>query len=128
MSDDLISRETLLEEIQSFRCSITGLRAGKGVLARAADEYQKSILQIIEDQPIALKKKKAEWIPIEEGTPESYSTRLFVTIEVDKRRMVIKASYEYGEWLHRFGRQLIKEKIVAWMPEDYPEPYCLERT
>lgn len=52
MSDDLISRKALLEEIQSFRCSITGLRAGKGVLARAADEYRKSIIQIIEDQPI----------------------------------------------------------------------------
>lgn len=37
MSDDLISRKALLEEIQSFRCSITGLRAGKGVLARAAE-------------------------------------------------------------------------------------------
>ena len=52
MSDDLISRKTLLEEIQSFRCSITGLRAGKGVLARAADEYRRSIIQIIKDQPI----------------------------------------------------------------------------
>ena len=52
MSDDLISRKALLEEIQSFRCSITGLRAGKGVLARAADEYRRSIIQIIKDQPI----------------------------------------------------------------------------
>lgn len=52
MSDDLISRKALLEETQSFRCSITGLRAGKGVLARAADEYQRSIIQIIKDQPI----------------------------------------------------------------------------
>ena len=122
MSDDLISRKALLEEIQSFRCSITGLRTAKGVLARAADEYKKSILQIIEDQPTALE-KKTEWIPIEEGTPESYSTRLFVTIDVNGKRMVIKASYEYGEWLHRFGKQPIKEKIVAWMPENYPEPY-----
>lgn len=58
MSDDLISRKALLEEIRSFRCSITGLRAGKGVLARAADEYRKSILQIIEDQPTAFDKEK----------------------------------------------------------------------
>lgn len=57
MSDDLISRKTLMEEIQSFRCSITGLRAGKGVLAHAADEYRKSILQIIEDQPTAFNKE-----------------------------------------------------------------------
>lgn len=56
MSDDLISRKALLEEIQSFKCYITGLRAGKGNLARAADEYRKSILQIIEDQPTAFDK------------------------------------------------------------------------
>ena len=58
MSDDLISRKALLEEIRSFRCSITGLRAGKGVLASAEDEYRKSILQIIEDQPTAFDKEK----------------------------------------------------------------------
>lgn len=59
MSDDLISRKALLEEIQSFRCSITGLKAGKGVLARAADEYQRSILQIVEDQPTVFDEE--EW-------------------------------------------------------------------
>lgn len=58
MSDDLIIRKALFEEIQSFRCSITGLRAGKGVLASAADEYRKSILQIIEDQQTAFDKEK----------------------------------------------------------------------
>ncbi len=57
MKDDLISRKALMEEIQSFRCSITGLRAGKGVLAHAADEYRKSILQIIDNQPIAFDKE-----------------------------------------------------------------------
>lgn len=55
---DLISRKALLEEIRSFRCSITGLRAGKGVLARAADEYRKSILRIIEEQPVAFDRRK----------------------------------------------------------------------
>ena len=58
MSDDLISRKALFEEIQNFRCSITGLRAGKGVLAYAADEYRRSILQIIEDQATAFDKEK----------------------------------------------------------------------
>lgn len=58
MSDDLISRKALIEEIQNFRCTITGLRAGKGVLARAADEYRKSILQIVDDQPTAFDKEK----------------------------------------------------------------------
>lgn len=58
MNNDLISRKALIEEIQSFKCYITGLRAGKGILAHAADEYRKSILQIIEDQPTAFDKEK----------------------------------------------------------------------
>lgn len=58
MSDDLISRKALIEEIQSFRCYITGLRNGKGVLAHAADEYRKSILQIIDEQPTVFDKEK----------------------------------------------------------------------
>lgn len=58
MDGDLISRETLIEEIMSFRCSLTGLRSGKGMLALVADQYRKSILQIIEDQPTAFDKEK----------------------------------------------------------------------
>lgn len=58
MSDDLISRKALLEEIRSFRCSIMGIRAGKGVLDRAVDKYRESILQVIEDQTTAFDKEK----------------------------------------------------------------------
>lgn len=58
MKDDLISRKALLEEIQSFRCSLTGLRYEKDILAKAADEYRKNILCIIEEQPTAFDKEK----------------------------------------------------------------------
>lgn len=54
----LIDADLLAEEIESFRCTLTGLRNGKGLLARAADEYRKSILQVIEDQPTAFDKEK----------------------------------------------------------------------
>lgn len=54
----LIDADLLTEEIESLRCTLTGLRAGKGVLARAADEYRKSILQIISDQPTAFDKER----------------------------------------------------------------------
>lgn len=54
----LIDADLLTEEIKSLRCTLIGLRAGKGILARAADEYRKSILQIIEDQPTAFDKEK----------------------------------------------------------------------
>ena len=54
----LIDADRLEEEIKSLRCTLTGLRAAKGVLAYAADEYRKSILQIIDDQPTAFDKEK----------------------------------------------------------------------
>lgn len=54
----LIDADRLEEEIKSLRCTLTGLRAEKGVLAYAADEYRKSILQIIDDQPTAFDKEK----------------------------------------------------------------------
>lgn len=54
----LIDADRLEEEINSLRCTLTGLRAGKGVLARAADEHRKTILQIIDDQPTAFDKEK----------------------------------------------------------------------
>lgn len=54
----LIDADLLTEEIKSLRCTLIGLRAGKGILARAADEYQKSILQIIDDQSTAFDKEK----------------------------------------------------------------------
>lgn len=56
----LIDADLLAEEIESFRCTLTGLRNGKGLLSSAADEYRKSILQIIEDQPTAFDKEKAK--------------------------------------------------------------------
>ena len=54
----LIDADRLEEEINSLRCTLTGLRAGKGVLAHAANEYRKSILQIIQDQPTAMDREK----------------------------------------------------------------------
>lgn len=54
----LIDADLLTKEIESLRCTLTGLRAGKGAIARAADEYRKSILQIIDDQPTAFDKEK----------------------------------------------------------------------
>lgn len=54
----LIDADLLTEEIESLRCTLMGIRAGKGVLAHAADEYRKTMLQIINDQPTAFDKEK----------------------------------------------------------------------
>ena len=56
----LIDADLLTKEIESLRCTLTGLRAGKGAIARAADEYRKSILQSIDDQPTAFDKEKVK--------------------------------------------------------------------
>lgn len=80
----LIDADMLMKEIQSFRCSITGLRAGKGVLAHAADEYRKSILQIIDDQPTAFDRAKVideledmKDIPHDDSVEEIISTQIW---------------------------------------------------
>ncbi|MBQ8559068.1 MAG: hypothetical protein IJ439_03685 [Tyzzerella sp.] len=51
--DDLISRSALKQEIESLRMTITGLRAGKGILQKIMNEYRDSVLRIIDEQPTA---------------------------------------------------------------------------
>lgn len=48
-----IDADALLEEIKSYCMSITGLRCGKGILEKFANEYRKSILKMIHEQPTA---------------------------------------------------------------------------
>lgn len=50
---DLISRSAVMKEIESLSMRITGLRAGKGVLVEVMNEYKKSVLRIIDEQPTA---------------------------------------------------------------------------
>ena len=51
--DDLISRSAVLEEIESLHITVTGLRAGKGILRHFAKEYKESVLRIINEQSTA---------------------------------------------------------------------------
>lgn len=46
----LIDADVLKEELSSLSVTITGLRAGKGVLSGFMEEYRKSILRIIDEQ------------------------------------------------------------------------------
>lgn len=48
---ELINKGVLGEEIESLTVHVTGLRAGKGVLSKFMDEYRKSVLRIIDEQP-----------------------------------------------------------------------------
>ena len=51
MSDDLINKNTLLEKLKDFRMTITG--SANAMALTVMDETKKSIMRIIEEQPIA---------------------------------------------------------------------------
>lgn len=48
---ELIDKGALSKEIESLTVHITGLRSGKGVISNYMDEYRKSVLRIIDEQP-----------------------------------------------------------------------------
>lgn len=47
----IIDADELTEELSSLTTTITGLRAGKGVLREFMTEYRKSVLRIVDEQP-----------------------------------------------------------------------------
>lgn len=47
----LIDANTLSEELSTLTMTITGLRAGKGVLREFMAEYRNSVLRIVDEQP-----------------------------------------------------------------------------
>lgn len=119
MCNDLISRKALIEEIQSFRCSLTGLRSEKGMLSLVNDQYRKSILQIIEDQP-----RVGEWIPVEErlpevpeGTEDEDCPEFNVTVDGSVESTTLRYSWD-GTWFDDSGNLY---NVIAWMP--LPESY-----
>lgn len=49
--DDLISRSALLEELKNFRMTITG--SANAIALTVMDEAKKSIMRIVEEQPVS---------------------------------------------------------------------------
>lgn len=130
MSDDLISRKELLEELKSFRCTLTGLRNAKGIIARAADEYKKSILKIIEEQPAAVKAEN-RWIQITERYPRQgeymgigykripYFKLLNIAYITTKVEYAI-GYYDGYKWTD--DRHRILQNVAAWKPHEIYHP------
>ena len=54
MNDDLISRKILSDELASLRISLTNISC----IQKAADETIKSVLRIVNEQPVAFDKEK----------------------------------------------------------------------
>ena len=66
-NDGWIDRKNLKEEIKSLRFTITGMRNGRTMTKLALEEYRKTILKIIDEQPTYM---DDGWIPVEERLPE----------------------------------------------------------
>ena len=109
----MIDEKNLIDEIENFSMTITGMRSGKGQLADFMREYKKSVLRIIDEQP-----KTDEWLPIEDR-PKKPCLMLFKNGEMivgyyeDNGDLAVQTSSEYFTY--------IEEEPIAWMP--LPEPY-----
>lgn len=128
MSNDLISRKALIEEIDSLYMSITGMRAGKGVLLKFMEEYKKSVLKCIDDAPTAYE----GWVPVEDGLPKENICIDEETGYYGRSDDVLCSAYneytgEYETWIDYTidgewqTHEWEEEEKLAWRP--LPEPY-----
>ena len=121
-NSDLIDRQNLKEEIASLRMKIIGMRSGKTMTAQALEEYKKSILRIIDEQPTV--HANDNWIPVSErlpevpeGTEDADCPEFNVTIKGADKATTLKYSPD-GTWCDDFGEVY---NVEAWNP--LPEPY-----
>lgn len=121
-NDELIDRKALKEEIESLRMTITGMRSGKTITIQALEEYKKSILRIIDEQPTI--HANDGWIPVDERLPEvqegledMYCPEFNVTIKGAERTTTLKYSWD-GTWFDDYGTVY---NVIAWQP--LPERY-----
>ena len=120
-NDGWIDRKNLKEEIKSLRFTITGMRNGKTMTKLALEEYRKSILRIIDEQPTYM---DDDWIPVEERLPEvpegiedDCCPEFNVTIRGADKATTLKCASD-GTWFDDSGEVY---KVIAWQP--LPEQY-----
>lgn len=126
----LIDADELMEEIRHYRMTVTGLRAGKGVLNKCMRHFIEGILKIIDEQPTA-----NDWIPCSKRFPEDYDNRFYMCIvenhEEDPPMLCqYEEGYGFGFWYNVFdehtlgfvdsyfrtNEELGYETVIAWMP------------
>lgn len=114
MSNDLISRKVLMEEIDSLHINITGLRAGKGVLQKCMEEYKKSVLKCIEEAPTAydldavcmqLEEKKSEILNAIYAKVYDMYINENVSQDVKRLREKLKAFHETIDIVRNGGKK-----------------------
>lgn len=118
-NDELIDRKALKEEIESLRMTITGMRRGKTITIQALEEYKKSILRIIDEQPTV--HANDGWISVEERLPEKPVFGEDSYIVQHKCIITPYSAYWDGEnWTEDYSDEPIRG-IIAWQP--LPERY-----
>ena len=118
-NDELIDRKVLQEEIESLTMTITGMRSGKTMTIHALEEYKKSILRIIDEQPTV--HANDNWIPYTEQNIPKKEGIYLVTCD-DKEYPVKMMRFKENLWYWYYG--IYDGRILAWQP--IPKPYRLD--
>lgn len=120
----LIDADKLMEEIRSYRMTVTGLRAGKGVLNEYMRHFIEGILKIIDEQPTV-----NEWIPADEPPKtDEYILLSFENFSVPLVGMYRDDGDGGAYYIGDDEESCISQNIIvnAWMP--VPELYGAERS
>lgn len=103
VNSDSIDRKNLKEEIESLRIKIIGMRSGKTMAAQALEEYKKSILRIIDEQPTV--HANDNWIPVNKRLPEP-----------DK---IVAVTVHCSEWISDYDSVWVPENEKIHYDEEY---------
>lgn len=121
-NDELIDRKALKEEIESLRMTITGMRSGKTMTIQVLEEYKKSILRIIDEQPTV--HANDNWIPADQPPKsEEYVLLSFENFSIPLVGMYREDSDGGAYYVGDDEESCISHNVIvnAWMP--LPVPY-----
>ncbi len=112
---EYIERSAVIEEIESLPVIVTGLRAGKGILAEYAKQYKNSITKILAYAPAAdvAPVVHGEWIIKSEIHQmfDDVDEEMYVECPFCKRTYYVPQTYD-------------DEEIIAYAREQYPFCNC----
>ena len=117
----LIDADKLVEEIRSYRMTVTGLRTGKGVLNECMRHFSEGILKIIDEQPTV-----NDWIPCSKRLPENISTVIVQVKEIKKPTVGWYGSMDGWRLTERDFAELKDFTVIARKP--FSESYNPERS
>jgi hypothetical protein len=101
--------------------AIDGLKVHKEYGLEIPDTYCETAISVLEEQI------NYGWVIVSEGLPKDSERRhVYVTARHIEGTGSFTANmiWEYGKFIWPNGKEVAdKWKVLAWMPEKYPEPY-----